>query len=156
MTAPTPKQTWPRLLGEIVFLAAMFTGILLGVPKMLTLFIPADYCAGTPVRQTAFFMVLVVWAVIGFPKGKDGFLPLLRLGAVMMGGTLTAVLAARLAAGCTPVDDWSESARFMIETVVILTITTLLAHLHREVIEPRWSRAMGEGGEPAQDEEDAP
>lgn len=35
---------------------------------------------------------------------------------------------------------------------VMLAVVTPLAHLHREIIEPRWSRAMGEGGEGAGEE----
>lgn len=152
MSAPTPQQTWPRLLGEIVVLIAMFVGILIGAREGLSLLIPADSCAGTPVGDTAFIMILINWGGIAFPKNKPGFRPLLRLGAVMLAGTLLAYLATRLAAGCTPAGGWDESARHMIEIFVVIAVSAPLAVLHRRVIEPRWSRAMGEAGNEAGEE----
>ena len=144
MTTPTPKPTLPRLLGEIVFLMAMFVGIVAGVPKGLALLIPASFCAGAPLGDTVFIMSLAVWAGIAFPKGKQGLWPLLRLGAVMLAGTVIAFFAARLAVGCTFVTGWDEHAHKAVSIFVVLAIVTPLAVLHRRIVEPRWVRAMGE------------
>lgn len=151
-TTPTPKQSWPRQLGEIVFLIAMSTGIVAGVPKGLALLIPAGFCAGAPLGDTVFIMSIAVWAVIAFPSNKAGFRPLLRLGAVMLVGNILAYMAARLAVGCTPVAGWDEHAHFTVAIVALMVIIVPLAVLHRRVIEPRWSLAMGEGGEGAGEE----
>ena len=139
-----PQQTWPRLLGEIVFLIAMFLGIVAGVPKGLALLLPAGFCAGAPLGNTVFVMSLAVWAGITFPKNKAGFQPILRLGAVMLAVTILAYLAARFAVGCTPVAGWDESARRAVGIFIVLAVVTPLAVLHHRVIEPRWSQAMGE------------
>ena len=153
MTTPTPKPTLPRLLGEIVFLMAMFVGIVAGVPKGLALLIPASFCAGAPLGDTVFIMSLAVWAGIAFPKNKAGLMPLSRLGAVMLAGNLLAYLAARLVVGCTSVAGWDEHAHYAVAAFIVLAIVTPLAVLHRRVIEPRWSRAMGEA---VGEEEDTP
>ncbi|MBE9557787.1 MAG: hypothetical protein IMF08_13095 [Proteobacteria bacterium] len=152
MTTPTPKQSLPRVLGEFVFLIAMSIGIVLGVPKGLALLVPAGFCAAAPVSETAFFMGIVFGILIALPKKKSGLRPLLRFGAAMLAGNILAHLAARLVVGCTPVAGWDEHAHFAVATFVVLVIFTPLAYLHHEIIEPRWSRAMGEGGEGAGEE----
>lgn len=147
MNAPAPYQSWPRLLGEIAFLIAMFLGIATGVPKGVALLIPADFCAGAPIRDSAYFMTIVVWVAIAFPKNKAGFRPILRLGAVMLAGNLLAYFVARIAVGCTPASGWDESAHYAVGIFVVLAVITPLAVLHRRVIEPRWARALGGGGD---------
>lgn len=156
MTTPTPKQSLPRVLGELAFLIAMSTGIVAGVPMGLTRLLPAGFCAEAPLGDTVFIMSIVIWLVIALPKNKSGLRPLLRLGAVMLAGNMLAYFAARIVVGCTPVAGWDEHAHYAVAIVTLMTIIVPLAYLHRHVIEPRWSRAMGDGGEAAREEEDAP
>lgn len=148
-----PKQSLPRVLGELVFLIAMSTGIVAGVPMGLARLLPASFCAGAPLGDTVFIMSIVIWLLIALPKNKSGLRPLLRLGAVMLAGNMLAYFAARLAVGCTPVAGWDEHAHYAVAIFVVLAIVTPLAYLHAEVIEPRWSRAMGEDGEAARKDE---
>lgn len=153
MTTSTPKQSLPRVLGEIAFLIAMSTGIVAGVPMGLARLLPASFCMAIPVSDITFVMSIVVWTGIALPKGKNGLRPLLRLGAVMLAGTVLAFIAARLVVGCTPVAGWDEHAHSAVAIFIMLAVVTPLAHLHRRVIEPRWARAMGEGGEIAREDE---
>ena len=144
MTTPTPKPTLLRFLGEIVFLMAMYAGIVGGVPVGLALLIPAESCVAAPISEATFVMSLMFWAGLAFPKNKAGLMPLLRLGAVMLAATVFAFFAARFVVGCTPVAGWDEQAHSAVAIFVLAVIVTPLAVLHRRVIEPRWARAMGE------------
>jgi hypothetical protein len=146
MTAPTPKPTLPRVLGEIAFMITMFVGILLGIREGFALVIPAGSCVGTPVEPLIYVLSLVFFMHFAFPENKPGWRPRLRFGAALLLAGFAAVLAARLAAGCTPLTDWFPDGRFIVEALILNAILIPLAHLHADFIEPRWSRAMGDGG----------
>lgn len=143
MTTPNKESSLLRLVREIVFVVAMFLAILLGVQEGLAMAIPAGSCAGRAVADAAFIIILISWGGIAFPKNKPGFSPLLRLGAVMLGGTLLALLIPRLAIGCTALADWTPEAVRLLEILIVAGVSVPLATLHRRVIEPRWSQAAG-------------
>lgn len=139
-----PKRTWPLPLFRIVLGVAMFVAIIVGVREGLTLLIPASTCAGTPVTPVALSLSILAWSGVGLYGRGPGFRPLLRLGVVTLVGTFAAVLIARLVSGCTAVSGWADPARPLVEMVAIFTILVPLANLHRQFIEPRWSRAIDE------------
>ena len=144
MSEQKNKQNLARVPGELLFSIAMLVAILTGVHKGFALLIPADWCAGTPANISAFAMSFAFMLILAYPRNKDGYLPLLRLGAVMLAGLIFAVLATRLFVGCTPLGVWAGEGRLVLEMLGMNGILIPLGHLHRTVLEPRWSRAMGE------------
>lgn len=156
MIAPTPQPTLPRFLGKLAFTFAMVVGIIVGVREGFALAIPAGSCGGTPVEPFIYVVSIGFFLHFAFPKHYPGWRARLRFGAALLVAASIAVLATRLGAGCTPVGDWFPDGRVMVEILILNGIFVPLAILHGEFIEPRWARAMGEGGETALEEEDTP
>lgn len=147
------QRTLAGVLGEILFSVAMMVAILLGVREGFALLIPADSCAGTPIDVTFLVLSFAFTLQIAFPKNKHGYARHLRLGTTMLGGLVLAILATRLAVGCTPLGAWLGEGRVIAEALGMFGILIPLGHLHRDVIEPRWARAMGENDGPAEEKE---
>lgn len=156
MSETTPQPTLLRFLAVTAVEIAVFTGILLGIREGFALAIPAGSCAGTPVAPTIYVLSAVFFIHFAFPKNSPGWRGPLRFAAVMLAVVSGAVLATRLAAGCTPLADWFPEGRIIVEALLMNGILIPLAHLHRDFIEPRWAWAMGEGGESASEGEDMP
>lgn len=148
MSQRQDQRTLAGVLGEILFAVAMMVAILLGVREGFTLLIPADSCAGSPIDVVFLVLSYVFMLHIAQPENKSGYARHLRLGATALGGLVLAVLATRLAVGCTPLGAWLGDGRAIAEALVMFGILIPLGHLHRDVIEPRWARAMGESGGP--------
>ena len=150
MTTPTPQPTLPHFLVQLVFTLftlAMIVGIMVGVREGFALVIPAGFCAGTPVEPTVYVLSVGFFIHLAFPKHYPDWRARLRFGAALLVAASVAVLAARLAAGCTPLTDWFPDGRIIVEALILNTVFVPLTILHREFIEPRWARAMGDGGE---------
>lgn len=156
MSARTPQPALPHSLGRFAFTIAMIVGIVLGVREGVALVIPAGSCAGTPVEPFIYVVSLGFFMHFAFPENKPGWQPRLRFGAALLVAVSVAVLATRLGAGCTPVGDWFPDGRFIVEALILNGVFIPLAILHREFIEPRWARAMGEGGDAVREKEGAP
>lgn len=153
MTTPTPKQTLLHFLGKLAFTIAVIVGIIVGVREGFALAIPSTSCAGSPVDPVIYVGSLTVSINSAFPKHYPGWWARLRFGAALLVAASVAVLAARLAAGCTPLTDWFPDGRIIVEALILIGIFIPLAHLYAEVIEPRWSRAIGSGGNAARKDE---
>lgn len=138
------KPTLLRVLGEIVFITAMFVGILGGVHEGLALAIPANSCARTPVAPGVYVLSLAFFIHLASPKCNAGLSAWIRLGATLLAGAVVVTLVARLGAGCTPAAEWNAGGRIIIEASLMNAILVPLAHLHRRYIEPRWVRATGQ------------
>lgn len=152
MSERKDQRIMAGVLSKILFAVAMGMALLLGVRKGFALLIPAEWCAGTPVNFSAFSIIIVLTFGIAYPANKFGYPRFLRLGATMLAGLILAVLATQLIVGCTPLGAWAGKGRSVLEMFGMAGILFPLAVLHRTVIEPRWSRAMGENGGPAGDE----
>ncbi len=128
------------IIGRILFTTAVFIAILVGVRAAFAALIPAEWCAGTPVDPIVYIVSTVLAFQRAFPKPGSGIWPMLRLGVMMLAGASLAVLAARLAAGCTPAGAWAGDYRAIVEALVLFPILIPLAELHLRVIEPRWNQ----------------
>lgn len=143
ITSPRRGQSMAVVAGRIVFVAALWIGILLGIRAALGVLIPPHWCGGTPVDSFVYVFGLAMAMAWAEPH-KPVLKPALRKATVLAAGLIVAVLAARLIAGCTPLAVWFSDFRFVVEIFVMLVILIPLAHFHHGVIEPRWARAMGE------------
>lgn len=141
------QPTLPRFLAVLAVDTAVLAGILLGIHEGFALAIPAGSCAGTPVEPFIYVLGVAFFIHFAFPRNNPGWRVRLRLAVVMLAGASVAVLATRLAAGCTPLTDWFPEGRIIVEALFMNGILIPLAHLHTNYIDPRWSRAMGEDGE---------
>lgn len=128
------------MISRIFFAVVMMVAILYGVPVGLAAFMPADWCGATPVEPVVYVLSVVFALRLAYPNRKPGILSVVRLGVTMLVGTLAAVLAAQFVVGCTYSGGWLESNRIMVEAFVMCVILIPLAALHRQFIEPRFSR----------------
>ncbi len=124
--------------GGFFFNTAVIVAILVGVRAAFVALIPADSCAATPVNPIVYILCMSLAFQRAFESSRSGVWPMLRLGVTMLAGVSLAVLAARLAAGCTPAGGWTGDYRSIVEALVLFSILIPLAELHLRVIEPRW------------------
>lgn len=133
------RESAITVLGRIALSVAMIVGIILGVAKGFDLLVPAQWCIANRPNSVAFVVIIVISLQIAMPQGRQSVGQDFRLGTTMLAGLIVAELVTRTIAGCTPVAGWRDPTRDIVQIFVMAAILIPLAHLHREVIEPRWS-----------------
>lgn len=134
-----PPQKPAVVIGRLVFDVAMYGAILLGVRAGLTALIPAGWCAGAPVNVFIYVLSAAFMMQSADGRNRRNIWPDWRLGITMLVGVSAAALTARLATGCTPASAWGEVGHAIVEALIMFGILIPLAHLHQNVIEPRWA-----------------